>query len=587
MENQVEEVKSKIDIVSLISETVQLKKAGRNFKGLCPFHSEKTPSFMVNPERQIFKCFGCNEGGDSIAFVEKNERVAFLEALEILAKRAGVQLKKTAPNPADKQREILFKANQATAELFNFILTRHPSGKKASEYLKTRGVTASSIKEFGLGYAPAQEDTATKFLAKRGFGSRDLVVGGLILPSQRGKGFYDRFRDRITFPIRDTQGRVVGFSARSLGNLEPKYLNSPDSPIFNKSQSLFGIDLARSEITKDKQVVLVEGNLDVISSYQAGVRNVVCPLGTALTEAQVSLLRRFTDKIILALDTDTAGIAASKRAIELAENQGLEVKIAILGEYKDPDEMIKNDAKQWKKALSEATPVYDFIIEASVNRYSGTGAEGKRKATAEIVPYLNKIEDPILKEHYLDLAASRLGVKTEIFRGLLTAKTINSTGDTIKSEKSPSQSASSLEDYLLALLLTSESVEKKIDESLFLNGKNKDLFQIMNKEFNSKGKLQAKALIDKIPKALIEQLDQILLQDIDGSLSLGSDALRKEVTITVQRLRKRNLQRQLSGLNLMIKQAEAAKQMEKAKVLTNQFRDISLQLAGLDQEASV
>src|SRR3990167_1911470 len=342
MENQLEEIKQKVDIISLVSEYVPLKKAGRNYKSLCPFHSEKTPSFMVSPDRQIYKCFGCNEGGDVFEFVKKIEGLEFGEVVKKLAARSGVQLKEYASQLDDKRKATIFSINQMASELYNYLLTRHKAGKAALDYLHARKISDSSIKDFQLGYAPEKGDIAVSFLLKKGFDSNGITLAGHSSNYSGGK-LLDRFRGRVMFPIKDTQGRTLGFSGRALGSREPKYLNSPDTLVFNKSKSLYGIDLAKTEIGKQKTAILVEGNLDVISSHQAGVKNTVAPLGTALTEKQVEILRRFSDKLIISFDTDFAGHAAAKRGIELAEEAGFSVKVADLGEGKDPDEIIRKD----------------------------------------------------------------------------------------------------------------------------------------------------------------------------------------------------------------------------------------------------
>jgi len=580
MENQVEEVKRKVDIVGLISESVQLKKAGRNYKGLCPFHSEKTPSFMVSPERQIFKCFGCGEGGDALAFIEKTEKVSFPEALKMLADRVGVKLRRGAPDPAEKQKEIFLKINGLTAELFHYLLTKHKQGKVALEYLKKRGLSNTSIDKFGLGYAPGLDSVISDFLRKKGFESRDLIASGVSLPSKIGTQPYDRFHNRIMFPIRDPQGKVLGFSGRALGETQPKYLNSPDNLTFNKGNCLFGIDLARAEISKGKTAVLVEGNLDVLSSHQAGTSIVVAPLGTALTENQVSLLRRFADNLILAFDTDSAGIAASKRAIELAENQGMAIKVVELGEYKDPDEMIKASPSEWKKSLEKAIPIYDFLIETSLKRWQGSGAEGKRKVVTELLPYLKSLTDPILREHYLDLLSARLGMGIETLQNLISpeGRVENQSTIEVMATKEPK-----LEEYLLALLLASERLDIKISENWFGKIETRDILSLLKETFEKEGKLKVKSILETLPAALSEKFDEVLLFDLDERLLTNSEALEKEILVTTQRLQKRLFHRQLKALSLQIKQAEAAREKERVGELSSKFRIISEQLSTLDQ----
>ena len=418
--DQVEEIKGKIDIAEVVGEYVPLKKAGRNFKGLCPFHGEKTPSFTVNTELQIFKCFGCGASGDVYSFVQKIEGMEFGEVLQTLAARVGVKLESYKPTRMEEERERLIKINVAAAQAYHYLLTKHKIGKKAWEYVKGRGITEEMILKFQMGYAPDGWDFSQKFLvAKKGFLEADVERAGLMV---RGRGVYDRFRERIMFPLANARGQIVGFAGRVLPGADErsggKYVNTPETEVYHKSELLYGFDTTRSEIKLAGWAVVVEGEIDMIASYQTGVKNVVAIKGSALTERQVELLRRVCDQIVMALDADVAGDAAARRGIEIAEKAGLTVKIARWKEGKDPGDLAILEPEEWKKAVVEAIPIYDFYLESAVTRH-GLDVVGKKKIGQELLPIWASISDEIVKGHYIQKLAEVVGVKEEDVRAQL------------------------------------------------------------------------------------------------------------------------------------------------------------------------
>src|SRR4030042_4490507 len=481
MDNQIDEVKNKTDIVGLIGEYTPLKKAGRNYKALCPFHSEKTPSFMVSPDRQIFKCFGCGEGGDAFAFYKRIEGVEFGEALKTLSIRAGILLKEYKPTKQEQQKELIFKLHDLASQLYHYLLTKHPSGKKAMEYLKSRGIKPKAISDFRLGYAPDRRDTLLKYLKKKEYSIQDAVNAGLLLVS--GSTPIDRFRGRIMFPIFDSQNRVIAFSGRGLGNIEPKYMNSPDTPIFSKSRALYGINLAKSEIKKEKNAILVEGNLDVISSSQVGVGNVVAPLGTALTLPQIEMIKRWTETILFAFDRDLAGDIAAKRAIELSVNEGMNVRAIQLSEGKDPDESIRKNPLTWKKGVKEATPIHDYFIESAIRKYGSSGSEEKKRVASEVLPEIAKINDVIIKAHYTQILGSKLAIDEDIIRQALKKYSSGEkAADYIKEvlDKPLSIKGSVLiEKYLLALIIQSGVTVEDTKENFFNTLRYQEIYTLL------------------------------------------------------------------------------------------------------------
>jgi len=584
MNDDVEQVKSKVDIVSLVSEYVQLKKSGRNYKANCPFHNEKTPSFMVSPDRQIFKCFGCGEGGDVFAFLKKMEGLEFGEALKLLAGKVGVQLKEYKPSLAEKRKETLLEISGLASNLFHYLLTKHSLGKNALDYLKARGVIKKSVDNFQLGFSPNQKKFLFQFLVKKGYLPADIISTGLVIATSDGP--IDRFRGRIIFPISDIQGRVTAFSGRSVGSLEPKYLNSPETLIFNKSKTLYGINLAKASIKKEKAAVLVEGNLDVISSHQVGVENVVAPLGTALTIQQVENLKKLSDTVIFAFDTDLAGDAAEKRGIEIVEEAGMNMKVVQLLEGKDPDEVIKKNPHLWKKVLKEAVPIYDYFINSAVGRYGVDSAEGKRRVVNEVIPTLSKLTDEILRSHYLQQLSAKVGVEETDLRELVDKYVSGDRkGSEIKEvlDKPLSPRVGSIvEKYLLALVVQSGQIEKGVAPELFTDNSYQEIFKLIKQYKKENEKWRVKAFAKNLPEALLPAFDDILLFDIDEEVLELPSKLEQEINVCANRLKELSLRKKLKELSIAIKQAEAVGNGDKIRSLSEEFRDRSSELMSIE-----
>ena len=420
--DQKEEVKTKTDIVEVISSYISLKRAGRNFSGLCPFHGEKTPSFMVSAERQVFKCFGCGEGGDVFTFLEKMEGYDFREALTELAKRVGVTLKSFKPSEQSHLKDKILAVNEIAERFYSYILLKHKKGEPARQYLKERGINEDVWKKYGLGFAPEGWENAISFLKKRNFSDGDVAASGLVIARERThdksppagrQGYYDRFRNRLIFPLRDGRGVTLGFSGRliDMGNgKEPKYLNSPETEVFHKGSMLFGLDIARDEIRSKNETLLVEGEFDALSAHQIGIKNVVASKGTALTEKQIATLSRLSENVALCFDTDLAGDKASRRGIELMDMAGLTVKVVKLGKFKDPDEFCQKDSAGFSRAVLGASNIYDYFLESTTKRYDGSTADGQKKIGREILPILSKITDDMVRAHYVGKLAKVLVV---------------------------------------------------------------------------------------------------------------------------------------------------------------------------------
>ena len=551
MNNQIEEVKSKTDIVSLLSEYLELKKAGRNYKTNCPFHGEKTPSFMISPELQMYKCFGCGKSGDAFTFLEEHEGMEFGEALKYLADKAGVKLISFKPE-ASSEREKIIEINKNTLNFYDYVLNSHPSGKKILDYLtKDRGLSLDMIKLFKIGYSPESYDALFKYLnQKKKFKLEDLKLTGLLV----GRGI-DRFRGRVIFPLFEHRGNVIGFAGRILPWMKQdmaKYINSPDTPAYHKSKVLYGLDITKSYIRDEKYAVVVEGELDMISSYSSGIKNVIAIKGSALTEDQIRLIGRFAKKIVLCLDSDFAGDEAAKRGAILAENLGFEVRVARLEGYKDPDEVARKEPEKLKKAIDEAIPIWDFLIESAIEKYGTTDGEGKKKISAEISPILASINDKIVQAHYIEVLARKLSVPVEAVTDEVTRKHVDSKIEEVslieKTEKGRKQL---LEERLLINALSedprilfsnevnslfSTPFVKKILNELkgFLSGiKEKDEFNL-------------NPFRESLPKELQKGFSEIVLENSDFE---DIELLIKELTVS-------NIRHKLEELGVKIRESE-------------------------------
>lgn len=460
MNDQVEIVKSKIDIAEIIGERVILKKAGRHFKGLCPFHSEKSPSFIVSGERQSFKCFGCQEGGDVISFLQKYDGMSFLEALEMLAKRVGITLESYRPTSQDAYKKKLLEIMSLSSEYYHFLLTKHASGEEARAYLKSRGIGNEAITQFNLGYAPNQWRSVSDFLVlKKKYAPEDLEAVGLVIRKD-ANSFYDRFRGRVMFPLKDHKGVVVGFSGRTLlkDEKEAKYINSPETMLYSKSKMLYGLWENREYIRKADGIVLVEGELDVIPSWQAGVKNVAAIKGSAFTQDQAQLMTRFTKNIVISLDSDLAGQEAIKRAVTIAENMDLSIRVVQITGGKDPGDVATAGAKNWRDMVGSAVLYWDFLIDSALARNDFKTGAGAKAISAEVIPALAQIANSVVRAHYVGELAKKLRVPEESIYSEIDRtnkkKELNILKQTVSSiEKGTVSRREEVEEYLLALAL--------------------------------------------------------------------------------------------------------------------------------------
>jgi len=454
------EVKQRLDIVELVSEYVTLQKAGRNFKGLCPFHSEKHPSFFVFPEQQSWHCFGaCGSGGDIFSFIMKKEGINFGEALRILAQRGGITLspRETSNKVEDEKKEKLFQINEAAAEYYHHVLSSTKAGESVRSYLAKRKIMTETIKEFRLGFSPDTWEVLKNYLQGKGYTEKELVEAGLIIEKEGGGG-YDRFRNRLMFPICDDRGRVSGFGARVLDDSLPKYINSPQTQIFDKGNILYGIDRAKSVIRKENLVIIVEGYMDVLTAHQHGWQNVVGSMGTSLTAKQVEGIKRLTSNITLALDADLAGEEATLRGEAILAYSNAEANVILLPPGKDPDEMIKENPALWQQLVEQAIPILDFAIQSVISKIDINKARDKSLAVQKLLPTIYKIKDPQQKFHYVEKLARALKIeRSNLVSALEKLKTTNKKSQINKATEQSVLArqlvSSRIEEYCLALLL--------------------------------------------------------------------------------------------------------------------------------------
>ncbi|HUC87266.1 MAG TPA: DNA primase [Candidatus Saccharimonadales bacterium] len=444
--NDVEQVKERLDIAEVISAYVPLKQAGRNLKAPCPFHSEKSASFMVSPEKGIWHCFGCGEGGDVITFVMKYEGLEFRPALELLARKAGVELKERGPvdAKAKQERQRLSAALDWAVKYYQASLVKNRS---ALDYaVKVRGLTRQTIKDFGIGYAPDDWNALGDFLLKKKFNASELKRAGLVGQKAGRSSLYDLYRGRLMFTICDAQGSPVGFTGRALDAEQlPKYLNTPQTELYDKSRVIYGLHLAREAIRAVDEVVLVEGNMDVVASHQAGVKQVVAASGTALTVTQLKALGRLTKNIKICFDADAAGIRATERAIELSQNLGLTLQMVRLPDAKDPDELIKKSVASWKQAIAGAQYVVDYLFDQLEQQYDIRTVTGKRQYSDRLAANLRRLGDPVEQDHYVQQLATKLGIDPKAVRQKLEqaeATALSASASRGLSERSGASSAS-------------------------------------------------------------------------------------------------------------------------------------------------
>lgn len=558
---EIERVRERIDIVDVVGGHVPLKKAGRSYKGLCPFHQEKSPSFIVFPETQSFHCFGCGQGGDAFTFLMKVEGLEFKDALARLAAKAGVELtQRTSGAPlVDAHRQRLYEATAAAAVFFSHVLTQAQAGTPGRALLEERGITQESVERFGLGFAPEGWEGLRTFLREREIPEPVALEAGLLSERAETGSVYDRFRGRLMFPIRDREGRVLGFGGRALAGGQPKYLNSPQSPIFDKSAILYGIDVAAAAIKRQDRAVLVEGYIDALMAHQFGHGNVVASMGTALTEQQVGLLKPLTKRLVLALDADTAGQMATLRGIEtlretLADDvrpvpdaRGLvhferrlsaEIRVMTLPVGEDPDSLLRKDAAAWPALVEAAEPLTDYVMRAVLGTLDLSQPRAKSEAVQRLAPLLRELGDAVQQAHYIGLLSRRLGIDERTIGAEVRRSALREARRAVQVAVAEARALVTPEDYLMSLLLRYPEVAAELTGTVapgdFTDTRNRLLWDRLRDQ--AAGAAAAEWLAADLDEGLAEHRVALLERD-KGAPELPPAIAREQIVATLKKVR--------------------------------------------------
>ncbi len=560
----IEEIKNKVDIVDVISGYVQLKKRGKNYIGLCPFHSEKTPSFTVSQEKNIFHCFGCGEGGNVFDFIMKTEKIEFIEALKILGDKAGIPIELSGYSQKNKgERNRLYLINQAACKFFEDNLDQN-----IIDYFEKRGINKESIGNFKIGYAKEGWNNLFNHLVGKGFDPVDIEKSGLIIKKDQGKDYFDRFRKRIMFPIIDKRKRVLGFSGRADGDFEPKYLNSPDSSIFHKGEVVFGFNLAEDSIKKKKYAILVEGNVDVMMCHQHGFANAVAALGTAFTLAQGKLLKRLVGTVVIAFDADNAGIIATERARLQLKQAGIDIRVVDLLDKKDPADFLKdNGANAFLNLLKTSLPGLEYKIRKTIGKYNLTRIESKAKAISEVAQIISLEPNNVIQKEYIKLSSKIIDCDPESLSSEVRRKSFY---------KNKRRKGGGIIEKPASKL---EEAEKQIVKLAF---EDKDALQIITKSLDQEdfSNPNLAAIMDKISTSAIcqvEELDSETHKSIIRQLLLHSDPIEnikdKKQTIEdcIKTIKRERVKGQLDDIRSKIKKEEANSNFKRIKELQEEF----------------
>ncbi|MCX6740027.1 MAG: DNA primase [Candidatus Parcubacteria bacterium] len=599
LNSQVDEIKSKLDIVDIISEYIQLKQAGTNWKAPCPFHNEKTPSFMVSRDKQIFHCFGCGEGGDAFTFVQKIENIEFPEALRLLADKAGVKLKKVDQTMVS-QKTKLMDILKLTAEFFHKVLLSSKEGIIARNYIAKRKLNPETVSDFKIGYAPDSWDILLNLLRKKGFKDNDIFLAGLEVKNDRGQ-LYDRFRQRLMFPISDHNGNIVGFTGRILDesreNQGGKYVNTPQTMIYNKSLVVFGLDKAKSEIRKKDLAVVVEGNMDVIASHQAGVTNVIASSGTALTQEQLKILQRYTNNIALCFDADLAGQVAAERGIDTALSLGINVSVITLPKeiggktVKDPDDCIKQGVEHWQQAISEAKSIMEFYFDKVFEQFDKNNPIQKKEIAARLLKQIAKIADKVEQNHWLGKLAEKLDVPANIlqetFNNLKVKNEYQKTEPRIENIAVKNREVVLAEQLFALIFKYPQNIAYLVDhlekEMLPLNELQKIYTELVMYYNNNSGfdYFEFEKIFANQDQEIVKILSTLLLLADKDFFNFTEEQVGTEIINILCELKKSYLVKKLKQVQQLISEAEKNRDSRQIEELSKDFSALSQQLQGL------
>ena len=589
-----DEIKQKINIEELVGEYIQLKPSGtHSFKGLCPFHGEKTPSFHVSPDKEIWHCFGCGEGGDCFSFVQKMEGMNFSEALMHLGRMVGVEVKRF-DSKAGNERQRLLALVELAAKYFRKVLLDSPKAGAARKYELSRGIPSGVSESFGLGFAPDDWSALSDFLTKRGYAESELIKAGLSLRKKSGSGVIDRFRNRYMVPLRDQHGNTVGFTGRIMPGADDKsakYMNSPETPVYHKGSLVFGLDLAKRAIKQEGFVIITEGNLDVVASHKAGVKNVVASSGTALTEDQLSLLARYTKTIVFAFDADAAGFAAAKKGISIARSLDFDVRSAILpNEAKDPDDLVQSNPQAWRDVTHASVPIMEYIIAQVKKGKDLSSVDDKRAMAAELLPAVAEIKNIVEREHWLQVVSTLLSVDASVLRSSITPK------ETVKTKASGAASQSkkkrpSREEQVFMHLLgfvvmfpeQAEKVFSRLSVEMFPDGILGNLYKTVHSEYDSGIQPAQKSYFSRLRSSFDGHENQAELQSLLDESTLLAEQLFTDPSPTkvleqlnrlLDMVQASSSKRNRKDLAMKIRQAELAGDSETVEALIRELNNL-------------
>ncbi|WP_394863407.1 DNA primase [Paraclostridium bifermentans] len=591
----IEEIKSRSDIVKVISDYIKVQQSGINYKGLCPFHGEKTPSFYINTSKQIYKCFGCGEGGDVINFVMKIENLEFMDAVKLLAKDCGIEINTNMDEQSKIRMEKVKKIQDINTEAARYYFSNIIKEKNYGyEYLRRRGLDDKIIKKFGLGYAPKAWTNLMEYLISKGYDKETLVECGLVTYKKDGNKYYDRFINRVIFPIFDYRGNVIGFGGRVLDDSLPKYLNSPDTLAFNKKYNLYGLNFARKNIT-DRTVILVEGYMDLISLYQYGIRNVCATLGTALTIDQGNLLKRYVDTVVISYDSDDAGVKATLRAIDILTSVGINVKVLNLKDVKDPDEFIrKYGLEGYQKSIADAVHYIRYKIVKCKENYDLSKDEQRLKFTKESTKIIKGLKSPVDIDYYINFLSSESKIGVESLKKEVYGKSYKSNyNPKLKNDRHVQIDKNAykrptiinngneiIEKTLIRLLLEEKEIRRllilKLDENDFTLNENKEILKFIIKN-------------EEMDKITIDKLKSLNLSE-DYLLNLYSMKIeninvndKKSIEEIVKQIKRNKLQNDIDNLLKKQKELENGKSNDNsnAKEVDVQVMEIAIKIVEL------
>ena len=583
MDNPVEEIKNRLDIVDVIGGYIKLKKAGANHQAVCPFHSEKKPSFIVSPSKQIWKCFGCNKGGDIFSFIMEIEGVEFGDALRILAQRAGVELKKTRPELKTK-RKYLYEICELATKFFEKQLHNSRVGKEVKEYLGKRTISEESMNTWRLGYAPDTWHGLSKFLISCGYKKDQIKDTGLIVCNEQGN-FYDRFRGRIMFPLFDFNSQPIGFSGRVFQNKESekdqekmtaKYVNTTNTMLYDKSKVLYGLDKARVDIRKQDNCILVEGQTDVILSYQAGIKNIAATSGTALTPYQLNILKRYSKNLMLGFDMDVAGDTAVKRGIALAQKMDFNIKVLRMSGSHDAADVIAKNPKDWKEIIQNAQSILDYYFQNALSKFDKSDPEGKQKIAKVLLPVLKRIPNKIVRYHWIQRLAKEIEAREEdIENELAEIKPESHRVDKEIENKEQVELKTKEELIEEQILLFCIQDKKNIqflsqDDYQWFSKQNIELLEAI-KEFD----VESKVLKEKLSPDLFQKLQFLSLKaEVESKIEQSEQEIKKSCF----RLKSLCIKKKLEEISMQIKKAERNNEKERLSKLVEEFDKLAKQI---------